>query len=478
MTTASFLSHGACKQAIELAEKHAFRAGGWRGDDEAYVQSTTDLEVDHMPEFRAWLHKIDFMKALQNYYLMVYGKPIYALDDLFVVKYTSEGQSSLIRHTDAGNVSFMVALSMFGDYDGGGTYFDDINDTVHLEQGQILVFDAELFHKGNPITRGTRYLLVGFCFTDKSRRNAPGLLGLDLKQTIGRKFDPFLCMWANALSFSTTPLQDVLAEIKELAQRMEDTGKTFWVANGLCPPQTLLERLALSIFTFHTQGIPSAAAADSGAEFWCQCTRRSESLPLHFDKDEQLLRESDILVTPYISTVTYLTSLGAPTLVLDMVADEDEDEDEDKSSEKNTAQHGFLCHPEMGKHFAFDGRFLHGVPTAATAPGCSMSRGGVRITFLVNVWLQHRPADSVPWHPPFAGGRRASRLADEGSAGPVMNDKLFVPRQQHEQREAFAASAAALDVDAAAVPSAGGQAPISSGQTTGHDANKRLKCRR
>jgi hypothetical protein len=258
VTTASFLSKAACKEAIDLAEKHA-SATGWHRDPQ-YVQSTTDLEVDRMPGFRKWLFDIEFMNALQRYYAMVHGQSIFALDDLFVVKYDcAKGQSALIRHTDAGDISFMVALSDVGDYDGGGTYFDDLDDTIHMEQGQILVFHAGLFHRGNPITRGTRYLLVGFCFTDESRRNSPGLLGLDLKLAVRCKFEPFLCVWTEALSFSTTPLQKLLDEIQLLAQTMEQTGKTFWIGSG-DPPRTLLEELALAIFAFHTQGISSSTA--------------------------------------------------------------------------------------------------------------------------------------------------------------------------------------------------------------------------
>ncbi|KAK3275190.1 hypothetical protein CYMTET_16670 [Cymbomonas tetramitiformis] len=51
--------------------------------------------------------------------------------------------------------------------------------------------------------------------------------------------------------------------------------------------------------------------------------------------------------------------------------------------------------PEVGKHIKFDGRYLHGVPAEALAPA---SAPYTRVTFLVNIWLNHRPVD-VPVFP-------------------------------------------------------------------------------
>ena len=56
----------------------------------------------------------------------------------------------------------------------GGTYFDLVAQTVHCPQGYLLTFDSKLFHQGQPITSGARYLLVGFCHTDPSQGTEPG----------------------------------------------------------------------------------------------------------------------------------------------------------------------------------------------------------------------------------------------------------------------------------------------------------------
>ena len=106
-------------------------------------------------------------------------------DDLFVVKYDAAFQKELVRHFDGGDVSFMIALSSTTDYDGGGTQFDCLEEeVVHLDCGDVILFDADLYHQGLSITRGTRYLLVGFCVVDdgsKQKIIEAGYINLSLR---------------------------------------------------------------------------------------------------------------------------------------------------------------------------------------------------------------------------------------------------------------------------------------------------------
>jgi predicted 2-oxoglutarate/Fe(II)-dependent dioxygenase YbiX len=81
--------------------------------------------------------------------------------DLFVVKYKDTEQNHLKMHQDGSFLSFNVLLSDTSDFEGGGTYFDD-GLTSYLEQGDILIHSSRIKHAGLPITKGTRYLLVGF----------------------------------------------------------------------------------------------------------------------------------------------------------------------------------------------------------------------------------------------------------------------------------------------------------------------------
>ena len=83
-----------------------------------------------------------------------------------VVKYdTSKTErQKLDMHTDKSTWTFLIALSegRGEDYTGAGTYFQDLNCTVHLQRSQMLIFRGKRRHCGMSIRSGCRYLLVGF----------------------------------------------------------------------------------------------------------------------------------------------------------------------------------------------------------------------------------------------------------------------------------------------------------------------------
>lgn len=107
-------------------------------------------------------------------------------------------------------------------------------------------------------------------------------------------------------------------------------------------PVGAFEQIARSIFEYHAQAQTyrpevslfgcvvirryiSLCMQISGAEWWVQvreCTDSTASKPIgfHWDKDEELLDADGVNVHPYVSTVTYLTHHGAPTIVLDQHA--------------------------------------------------------------------------------------------------------------------------------------------------------------
>ncbi|KAI9491747.1 hypothetical protein BDB00DRAFT_471140 [Zychaea mexicana] len=85
--------------------------------------------------------------------------------DVFIVKYAADAQRGLKLHTDGCLVSFNILISHQDDFEGGGTYFESIDDDVHLTQGDCVFHDARIMHRGIDITRGARYILVGFVDT-------------------------------------------------------------------------------------------------------------------------------------------------------------------------------------------------------------------------------------------------------------------------------------------------------------------------
>ena len=218
--------------------------------------------------------------------------------------------------------------------------------------------------------------------------------------------------------------------------------RTFWIAaNNNTRPRCYLEKMALEIFHHHVP--PSVAyyydPETSGAEWWVQIrpsppTGRysmhassgadasnneeddmtKSGISFHWDKDEEfrLLTGGSMYIHPHLSTVTYLTDFGAPTMVLSKRVDPlSGSYITDVSDDGNVSNvEGFVSFPKQGKHLSFDGRYLHAAPSdllmdglfkqqcSFNEPGCIdkkelkvLERRHRRVSFLVNIWLNYKP---------------------------------------------------------------------------------------
>lgn len=197
-------------------------------------------------------------------------------------------------------------------------------------------------------------------------------------------------------------------------------------------PRCALEALVLSIFRKHTDGLDAGVfiPEQSGAEWWTlvldedkveeEASKKQgdddhddddeeegDEVGLHFDADYGLEDQApNLLLHPRLATVTYLTDFGAPTVVLDQRSPPPNDVE--KKTLQGSIRKGWLSHPKIGKHMAFDGRLLHGAP-ASFFPSMSDAtisktaepplkkaklQARKRITLLVNIWLNHCPMDA------------------------------------------------------------------------------------
>jgi hypothetical protein len=215
----------------------------------------------------------------------------------------------------------------------------------------------------------------------------------------------------------------LVRQAKELIRHSRDT---FWLdavekdakrnEESLCD----LELLAWQVFHRHWKhycDIPDRGKDPPmilGAEWWVQVKPVSsasdeekvadalesdhlqeEAIDLHYDKDEEMAASFGLGVFPSLSTVTYLTdSSAAPTLIFSRRYD---------SNEEETMSDMLISHPSCGKHVVFDGRLLHGAPSHpllrrhnVKGDGEETREPAVRITFLVNMWLNYKPARVNP----------------------------------------------------------------------------------
>jgi hypothetical protein len=209
---------------------------------------------------------------------------------------------------------------------------------------------------------------------------------------------------------------------KELVKHSRET---FWL-DATMDTSTFcdLELLAWSIFQQHVKHYYLQASEVYGAEWWVQVkpvsapevgksrleayTNGSEAVDLHYDKDEDLAESFGLGSFPTLSTVTYLTTTAPalppppPTVIFSHRYDENDQE---------VIPDMLVSHARRGKHVVFDGRLLHGAPshralrpltletaTATTTTTTKEEEDSVstseqwRITFLVNVWIGHKPA--------------------------------------------------------------------------------------
>lgn len=241
---------------------------------------------------------------------------------------------------------------------------------------------------------------------------------------------------AHALHIPEEFFESIISDCQKVftARTIEDdaaysAGQTFFVP-AVMKPRCALEGLALQIFQAHVKGLEGMYNPEqSGAEWWTlmldankpikgdngeqddDC--EADEVGMHFDADYGLEDHMpNMLLHPRVATVTYLSNVGAPTLVLNKHSPPPSDPE--RTSLGGDISQAWLSGPQYGKHIAFDGRLLHGAP-ALFFPGSSTTELAAsddgeerdskrqkleekpnerRVTFLVNVWLNHCPIDA------------------------------------------------------------------------------------
>ena len=198
--------------------------------------------------------------------------------------------------------------------------------------------------------------------------------------------------------FETHPLSlscadDVWKRLEIDCESLFSADRSFWLASDAVP-RCSLEAFAREIYIHQTRRFPHRRNEElSGAEWWVQVRRgdgrkaalghkNPQDVSWHWDKDEQLVDDGGPTVHPAVSTVTYITGMGAPTVVIPLGRRDD-----------GCARSCFISYPTRGKHIVFDGRWLHGAPRslARTAPPDYL-----RISFLVNIWCGWKPIGVDP----------------------------------------------------------------------------------
>ena len=217
---------------------------------------------------------------------------------------------------------------------------------------------------------------------------------------------------------------------KAVAQGSDYSQGTTYFIKATETPQCPLESMAKEIFRYHTEvGQLRGAPFDpnsSGSEWWCQVIDAMDDIGFHWDRDYGIEQDSGKHFYPQLGTVTYLSLEGGPTVIVNKdgtgsVLEEYFGEivpsppligtgvdGEDEVVVEGEAMY-ILSKPKMLKHISFDGTLLHGSSTdfEANQQGgedsdeeseSSSSTSPKRITFLVNIWLDHVPTHAENPH--------------------------------------------------------------------------------
>ena len=156
--------------------------------------------------------------------------------------------------------------------------------------------------------------------------------------------------------------------------------------DGAEHPRTAAEMAVAILFHFAFPNGALPAGGIAGGEWWVQRRHTSENIGFHIDKDEGIASEEQWMKMPVLSTVTYLTDVGGPTLVLEQASNRG-----GNRQEPELPVRGVLVYPKRNRHMLFPGNMQHGV-VGEFALRQPQQDGGVgggsseRITFLVNWW--------------------------------------------------------------------------------------------
>ena len=155
------LSKIECDWIIKEAELHAKRNNGWTTTRHVNYP-TTDLDTQDVPTLHYFASNVAYRKIFplfEKYYGI--NVDYLGVDEIFVVKYSIGGQTSLKPHNDGDDLSFIIPLN--SEFTGGGTMFIRDNNLVTPAPGSVVLFAGKNKHMAKEITSGVRYVLVGFC---------------------------------------------------------------------------------------------------------------------------------------------------------------------------------------------------------------------------------------------------------------------------------------------------------------------------
>jgi hypothetical protein len=172
--TPHMVPRATCQQLIQWANAHAAtEQDGWT-TSRHYAVPTTDVPVHEVPPVLNWfVHwmETDLQSLLRDQFQMetTQQQQRFYVHDAFLVRYAATTKSHFLPlHLDESTHSLVLALNDEFEFEGGGTYFYNLDRTITPQTGSLVSFRGnQLLHGGNVVTKGVRYILAVFLYLDK-----------------------------------------------------------------------------------------------------------------------------------------------------------------------------------------------------------------------------------------------------------------------------------------------------------------------
>ena len=192
-----WLDAASCAKLVFMAEEHAAAQGGWSAKrhadnlrEDGVSTATFDFEVTEAAAIWAWVAPRVHAELLPTMFALFFEneeteQSELLLRELFFVKYeaaeedeeaaveSATKRAGLPLHRDGYLMSFNILLSRpddelrpvatAGDFAGGGTRLETLGACACPARiGDVFMHSGRMLHGADPVTRGTRYIIVGF----------------------------------------------------------------------------------------------------------------------------------------------------------------------------------------------------------------------------------------------------------------------------------------------------------------------------
>lgn len=360
------ISNTLCDFIINESEKYAHINGGWYTKRHRNYP-TTDIPIKEIPNLNIIVQnliKYEVFPVISYRYNV--SKYFLDCNDIFIVKYDANFQNKLDRHKDGSVFSFNILLNDPSNFEGGGTIIhENGNDVLVLNtKGGLLLHSGRCYHAGNKITKGVRYILVGFVSYMKE---------YSINNKISYKIKNNINAW-NITSQYLTKIRESIDKCS-VSYMLNTDKKDF----------NIIEKFIYQLSIFHIKRLDKEWDDKKYfIEFWWKndiITNNNLVIhKFHIDKDEIAFKKYNKMICPILSTVTYFNKSNCPTAIYNGRI-----QNIDNSNVKDL----ILSFPIEFKHICFDGSFPHGAIQLVNQE--LNSENNTRKTLMFNIWEDHRP---------------------------------------------------------------------------------------